>query len=151
MKDLRPSARPPDLWRATDIHDAPAWDLASLPDSRVAEHRKDLASFVDYLNSRYAWTLAQAVPLCWAEHGGLVEELTTLMWSRWAAFAGPSASPEAAQTWHGYSLAGFLVRMDTWLGGGRDAANCRAGNHKPSVLPSAWRPEQVEHSDADAA
>lgn len=33
------------------------------------------------------------VPPCWAAHGALVEEQTTLMWDRWSASQGPPPHP----------------------------------------------------------
>ncbi len=69
-------------------------------------------------------------------HGALVEELTTLMWSRWAAFSGPDASVDAAQTWHTYTLPAFLNRLAFWIGP-QTLPDCRAGNHQPSRLTSS--------------
>ena len=66
-------------------------------------------------------------------HGALVEELTTLMWSRWAAFSGPDASVDAAQTWHTYTLPAFLNRLAFWIGP-QTLPDCRAGNHQPPRL-----------------
>ena len=37
-----------------------------------------LSGFVAYFNARYADRPEQRIPPCWAEHGVLVEELTTL-------------------------------------------------------------------------
>ena len=68
-------------------------------------------------------------------HGALVEELTTLMWSRWAAFSGPDATVDAAQTWHTYTLPAFLSRLAFWIGP-QTLPDCRAGNHQPSRLTS---------------
>ena len=88
--------------------------------------------FVAYLNHRYAWDYPQQIPMCWAFHGGLVEELTTLYWSRWAAFSGPDASPDKAQAWHTYYLPPFYSRLATWCGGPQHLSKCQSGNHEPA-------------------
>jgi len=103
---------------------------------QAAQLGEQLTEFVDYLNGRYAWGTEHTIPPCWAAHGALVEELTTLMWARWSAFEGPGATPEAAQTWHTFFFPGFMARMITWVG--RQAlGECRAGNHEPSRLMPA--------------
>jgi hypothetical protein len=70
--------------------------------------------------------------MCWAFHGGLVEELTTLYWSRWTAFSGPDASPDKAQAWHTYYLPPFYSRLAVWCGGPQNLSQCRSGNHQPA-------------------
>lgn len=106
------------------------WELVS---DNVAEDDALvwLEKFVAFYNHRYAWMPAQRVPDCWVEHGALIEELNTLMWSRWTAFSSTQASAEGAQNWHTYSLPNFLARLTTWMGGEGPAADCRAGSHKP--------------------
>jgi len=93
-----------------------------------------LGNFVAYLDSRYAWTYEQLVPACWAEHGALVEELTTLFWSRHAAFEGDKPTIEAAQAWHHHHLPGFYQRLRWWLG--ENGSSCRAGQH-PEQSPAS--------------
>ena len=108
------------------------WNWAN----RASEDEAILADiarqFVAYFNHRYAWTTEHLIPLCWARHGALVEEVTTLMWSRWSAFESAEATPEAAEAWHTYTLPGFLARVDMWLGSA--GAECRSGNHEPSTI-----------------
>ena len=94
-----------------------------------------LEQFVAYFNGRYAWTTDHVIPPCWVLHGALIEEITTLMWSRWSAFESSDATPEAAQAWHTYYLPGFLTRVNIWLGN-HAAAECRSGNHQPSSIRS---------------
>ena len=93
-----------------------------------------LVDFVGFLDARYAWSAEQLIPSCWAEHGALVEELTTLYWSRANAFQSAKPTIELAQTWHHQSLPGFYQRLKGWLGAGGGA--CRAGQH-PATSPAA--------------
>jgi hypothetical protein len=72
---------------------------------------------VDYFNARYAWTTEHTIPPCRALHSALIEEITTLIWSRWAAFQSDEADPTTAHVRHTYYLPGFLTRVTTWLGG----------------------------------
>jgi hypothetical protein len=129
----RPDQPPPELPDPLAAGDTNAWDWAHTDLTARAELADHVADFVAYLNSRYAWTREHTVPPCWAGHGALVEELTTLMWSRWSAFQAPTATPEAAQAWHAYYLPGFLARLNYWLGP-QGALDCRAGKHEPTRL-----------------
>jgi len=88
-----------------------------------------LADFVVFLDTRYAWTCEQLIPACWADHGAIVEELTTLFWSRHTAFEGNKPSIELAQAWHHHYLPGFYQRLRWWLG--ENGSSCRAGQHPP--------------------
>ena len=87
-----------------------------------------LSGFVAYFNARYADRPEQRIPPCWAEHGALVEELTTLFWARWHAFESPHASIGGAQYWHSYTLPSFYERMRGWLANGLVA--CQHGHHR---------------------
>jgi hypothetical protein len=109
-------------WNWVDRHGDEAATMAEL-----------LHGLVAYFNDRYAWTADHLIPVCWARHGALVEEITTLMWSRWSAFESPDATAEAARSWHTYYLPGFLARVNTWLGSA--GPECRAGHHEPSAIP----------------
>jgi hypothetical protein len=91
-----------------------------------------LVEFVEYFNHRYAWTPEHTIPPCWERHGALIEEITTLMWTRWTAFQSPHGTADAAQSWHTYYLPGFLDRVNRWLGSA--AAECRSGHHEPSPI-----------------
>jgi len=130
LVDLRPKPAPPELSAPAPGRKRP-WDWCAVTDDLAsADVHGELAKFVAYFNARYAWTPTQAIPACWARHGALVEELTTLMWSRWAAFSSGSASAEAAESWHRQSLPSFMGRLDAWMGGAAGAGECRAGSHK---------------------
>lgn len=87
-----------------------------------------LSGFVAYFNLRYGERPAQRIPPCWAEHGALVEELTTLYWARWQAFESPHGSIGGAQYWHSYTLPSFYERMARWLGSG--LIRCQHGLHR---------------------
>jgi len=105
------------------------WDWANFTQAQAELMWDRLTTFVAYLNARYAWSSENQLPPCWALHGALVEELTTLWWSRWSSFTGPSATPEGAQRWHNDSLPGFYRRIPFWLGGDGAFSKCRGGNH----------------------
>lgn len=117
----------------------PPWDWTSIDDAQRAELTVKAAQFVDYFNARYAWTSEHTIPPCWADHGALIEEITTLMWSRWLAFTSPDATAQAAQNWHTYTLPGFLGRLAYWVGS-QSLPDCQAGNHQPSRRPRRPRP-----------
>ena len=108
------------------------WDWSAMSRHQAQRMWDRLEGFVVYLNHRYAWDYPQQIPMCWAFHGGLVEELTTLYWSRWAAFSGPDASPDKAQAWHTYYLPPFYSRLAVWCGGPQNLSQCRSGNHQPA-------------------
>lgn len=138
--DLRPPLPPPELEDPANEENRPAgWDWTDQTDTTAAYLADALAQFVAYFNARYPWSREQTIPPCWAAHGALIEEITTLMWSRWAAFQGPLAGPEAAQTWHTYHLPLFTARITTWIGH-EAAADCRSGHHQPSRLIEPDRP-----------
>jgi hypothetical protein len=105
------------------------WDWSAMSRDQAQRLWDRLDGFVAYLNDRYAWDYNQQVPMCWAFHGAIVEELTTLYWSRWSAFTGPDANPDKAQAWHAYYLPGFYVRLGFWCGGGQDLNRCQSGRH----------------------
>ena len=148
--DLRPAPRPPELANPALEEGQPAgWDWSAQTDTGAALLVAHLEAFVAYLNGRYAWTREQTIPPCWASHGALIEEITTLMWSRWAAFQGPLAGPEAAQTWHTYHLPLFTARITTWIGH-EAAADCRSGHHQPSRLVDPDRPVVTGRRSAPA-
>jgi hypothetical protein len=110
------------------------WDWAHMSCESAEEMWQALAGFVGFLDTRYGWTAEQLVPVCWAEHGALVEELTTLYWSRVNAFEGPKPTVDLAQMWHHQILPGFYQRLRGWLGD--RGGECRAGQH-PAVSPAA--------------
>lgn len=139
-RDLRPQPAPPALADPAPAEDRPAgWDWADLDDTDAVYLADALEEFVAFYNARYPWNREQTIPGCWARHGALVEEITTLMFSRWAAFQGPTATIDAAQTWHTYHLPLFVSRINTWIGV-EAAADCRAGHHQPSRLIDPSRP-----------
>lgn len=108
--------------------DVRPWNWLELDAEEAALVWELLASFVEYLNRRYAVDLATRVPPCWAEHGAVVEELTTLAFAHWQAFSSEHASIGGAQYWHSYSLPGFYERLGRWLKGTR--TYCDVGRHR---------------------
>jgi hypothetical protein len=71
----------------------------------------------------------------------VVEELTTLWWTRWQAFESAHASIGGAQYWHTYSVPGFFERITRWLGADR-LERCRQGLHEA-------RAEEPQERDVD--
>lgn len=137
--DLRPDPPPPKLADPSAEKDRPApWDWSAQSDTDAAYQAEAVAAFVAFFNHRYAWSKDQTIPPCWSQHGALVEEITTLMWSRWEAFQSPRAGTETAQTWHTYHLPLFIARITKWIGPG--VADCRAGAHQTSRLTPASEP-----------
>lgn len=135
--DLRPDPPPPKLADPSSEKGRPApWDWSAQGDTDAAYQAESLAAFVTFFNHRYAWSKDQTIPPCWSQHGALVEEITTLMWSRWAAIQSPRADADAAQTWHTYHLPLFIGRITKWIGP-EGVADCRSGRHQPSRLTAA--------------
>ena len=113
------------------------WDWTAIDARQARRMWTRLRGLVEFLNQRYAWDHTQLIPPCWAFHGGLVEELTTLYWSRWAAFSGPDANADRAQNWHTYHLPAFYQRMSMWCGGPHNLTQCQSGQHQPPRRPTA--------------
>jgi hypothetical protein len=128
-----PDPAPPVLSLKPPLVDRNGWNWVDRHGQDAAALSGLLGEFIEYFNARYAWTTEHLIPRCWALHGALIEEITTLMWSRWSAFESQDATPEAAEAWHTYYLPGFLARVNMWLGS-HAAAECRAGNHEHSAI-----------------
>jgi hypothetical protein len=110
------------------------WNWAELDTAEAEKLWALLRRFVVFFNARYAPEGARRVPPCWAEHGALIEELTTLWWAHWQAFESAHASIGGAQYWHSYTLPGFFERMSRWLGD--DALACGQGRHRDGDNPA---------------
>ena len=150
--DLRPDVAPPHLADpAEEVKAGRApWSWATIDTDREARQASHIDGFVAWFNQRYAWTPDHLIPPCWARHGALIEEITTLMWSRWAAFQAPQATPDAAQTWHTYTLPMFMARLARWLPAA-SLTDCQAGRHQPSRLHTptmAFRPAGTNRTQA---
>ena len=104
------------------------WNWLELDAGEAAKLWGLLSSFVTYVNARYGDRSEHRVPPCWAEHGPVVEELTTLCFARWQAFSSEHASIGAAQHFHAYTLPAFYERLRFWLGG--DLRSCQQGYHR---------------------
>ena len=121
--------------------DTRPWNWLELDKASASELWRILAEFVAYFNARYGGRPELCIPPCWAEHGPVVEELTTLWWARWQAFESAHASIGGAQYWHTYSVPGFFERITRWLGADR-LERCRQGLHEART---------VEQPESDAA
>jgi hypothetical protein len=109
--------------------DTRPWNWLELDKASANDLWRILAEFVAYFNARYGERPELCIPPCWAEHGPVVEELTTLWWARWQAFESAHASIGGAQYWHTYSVPGFFERITRWLGADR-LERCRQGLHE---------------------
>ena len=115
------------------------WNWLELDRTAAAQLWRILSEFVAFFNARYGERPDLRIPPCWAEHGPLVEEITTLWWARWQAFESAHASVGGAQYWHTYTVPGFFERMTRWLGADR-LERCRQGRHERR--PDSEHPEQ---------
>lgn len=78
--DLRPAVPPPELDDPAKEENRPGgWDWAAQTDTTAVYLADTVDCFVAYFNGRYPWTREQTIPPCWAQHGALIEEITTLM------------------------------------------------------------------------
>jgi hypothetical protein len=130
------------------------WNWLELDREEAEKLWSLLTSFVTFLNRRYGERPDRRVPPCWAEHGALVEELTTLLFARWHAFESPHGSIGGAQYWHSYTLPSFYERMASWLGD--RLLTCQQGRHRdlhdpPLETLSSWaiRTERLRGFDCD--
>ena len=105
------------------------WNWVELEEMDARAVWDVLDGFVAFFNARYVERSEQRIPPCWAEHGCLVEEITTLSFARWHAFSSEHASIGGAQYWHQYSVPGFLERLGRWLGPDR-LERCQQGLHE---------------------
>ena len=113
--------------------DTRPWNWLELDKASASELWRILAEFVAYFNARYGERPELCIPPCWAEHGPVVEELTTLRWARWQAFESAHASIGGAQYWHTYTVPGFFERTTRWLGADR-LERCRQGLHEARTV-----------------
>ena len=128
------------------------WNWLELGADEAALVWELLEGFVDFLNQRYGVDLATRVPPCWAEHGAVIEELTTLAFSHWQAFGSEQASIAGAQTWHSGVLPAFYERLGRWLKGTRtscDVGRHRELEHTPRGDVAGWRARSRAITAAD--
>lgn len=133
--------------------DVRPWNWLELDATEAPKLWTFLSGFVSFFNHRYAERTDRQVPPCWAEHGPLVEELTTLAFARWHAFESEHASIGGAQYWHSFTLPAFYSRMEVWLGD--DAMRCLQGNHVDTALDRTatgkWQKRTEFLAEVDAA
>ena len=104
------------------------WNWLELDANEAEKLWSLLFGFVAFFNRRYGETIDHQIPPCWAEHGAIVEELTTLVFARWHAFESLQGSVGGAQYWHSYTLPAFYGRIREWLGD--DLLACQQGRHR---------------------
>jgi hypothetical protein len=122
------------------------WNWLELDTASATQLWRILSEFVAFFNARYGERSELRIPPCWAEHGPVVEELTTLWWARWQAFESAHASIGGAQYWHTYSVPAFFERLGRWLGADR-LERCRQGLHEEGSEPPP-NTEEVRTTDA---
>jgi hypothetical protein len=88
-----------------------------------AEALRQLRHWVDWLTGRYGLD-HRTVPACWAEHGGLVEELSALH-DVWVASYDQTATPLAPLGWHA-NFAAARQGLTDWVA----RAGCRPNEHR---------------------
>lgn len=108
--------------------DVRPWNWLELDEHEAEKLWAYLERFVSFFNARYAERGAHRIPPCWALHGPVVEEVTTLSFARWQAFSSTHASTGGAQYFHAYSLPAFYERLRFWLG--NDLLTCQQGHHR---------------------
>lgn len=86
------------------------------------------ASLATYVDARHAERSSQHLPPCGAEHGILIEELTTLCVARSQALSSTHGSIGAAQHVDASALPCFYERLRFWLG--NDLVACQTGHHR---------------------
>jgi hypothetical protein len=99
----------------------PNWDTLAGPARQAAW--ADFTRWVTWLHDRYELSVEERLPHCWAEHPGLVEELTALWAWRQEIWSSAQPSGQAARYWHA-ELRQTITAATTFY-----AAGCRAGHH----------------------
>lgn len=95
-----------------------------------------LTTWVNNLNTDYSLNRQYAIPSCWAQHPGVVEDLAAL-WSSWKKSAIEAQTSRRGGTndyiaWHDRWLWPTLKRLRE---GHYDIANCRQGHARPVSSP----------------
>ena len=91
------------------------------PGEQIAEWAA-LRAWVTWLYDRYELATEDRLPLCWASHPGLIEELYALKAWREEIYSAPQPSGQAARYWHA-ELRQVLHTATTMY-----AAGCRTGH-----------------------
>lgn len=111
----------------------------------------DLVAWVIWLHDRYELSQEEKLPICWAQHPGLIEELWALRTWRQeiytttigGAVAGGGAFGQAARYWHG-ELRQVLHAASTQY-----AAGCRAAHRSATSLTDLDPDLHTRWQDAD--
>ncbi|WP_338596730.1 hypothetical protein [Saccharopolyspora sp. SCSIO 74807] len=98
-------------------------------------HRSDnhtplwtVQNFVGWYNTTFlgiAGSQARAIPVCWAEHPGLAQEVAVLAYSWRRAHIGTTANVRDAQLWLQQTRPGFAARLAEWV-----HPHCLDGRHR---------------------
>lgn len=98
----------------------PDWDRLDGPARKAAW--ADLAAWVTWLHDRYELSVEERLPHCWAQHPGLIEELSALRAWRLETWNAPQPSGQAARYWHAEMRQTITAALTFY------AAGCRAGH-----------------------
>lgn len=122
----RPVARP--RHRDSYLTD---WDALDRSAWRVAW--SELAAWVIWLHDRYELSVEERLPHCWADHPGLIEELSALRAWRLEIWNSPQPSGQAARYWHAEMRQTITAALTFY------AAGCRAGHRDAQAASSELR------------
>jgi len=82
----------------------------------------ELSAWVIWLHDRYELSVEERLPHCWADHPGLIEELSALRAWRLEIWNSPQPSGQAARYWHAEMRQTIHAALTFY------AAGCRAGH-----------------------
>jgi hypothetical protein len=99
----------------------PYWDALARADLQAAWAA--LVGWVTWLHDRYELSTEERLPHCWAEHSGLVEELSALKAWHDEIYGSAQPSGQAARYWHA-ELRQTITAALTFY-----ASGCRVGHH----------------------
>ncbi|HEY1619734.1 MAG TPA: hypothetical protein VGG25_19085 [Streptosporangiaceae bacterium] len=99
----------------------PDWDALGGAELQAAWHQ--LVAWVTWLHDRYELSVEERLPHCWAEHPGLIEELSALKAWHDEIYGADQPSGQAARYWHAELRQTVSAALTFY------AAGCRAGHH----------------------
>jgi hypothetical protein len=99
------------------------WDPGTCTGIERAELWRWLDDVATWINTQHLWNVTgQGVPECWPDHPHVVHDLAVVASAR--LFTTMTATPQALDEWHRYTLPAFLDRLHGRLGEG-----CPPGRH----------------------
>jgi hypothetical protein len=135
-----PRRRPPARRRRPAVRPAPArtalpdWD--TLDGAGLQAAWAGLVGWVTWLHDRYELSAEERLPHCWAEHPGLVEELSALKAWHDEIYHSEQPSGQAARYWHAELRQTITAALTFYASGCR--AGHRAGTPATPQLRERW-------------